>query len=354
MLNPTAVHLFDGIGGFPLGLQRAGWKSLWANDNNKYACQIHRKNFKEIELVERDIREVKPEEIPEATLLTAGSPCQSFSVAGKREGFNDIRGTMFFEVIRIVKAKRPKLLLLENVKGFLSAQEGYCFWAIKESLEELGYFVEWQVLNSKYFGVPQNRPRVFIVGHSREGGTTPIFPIGKDGAISFTKASDKPEGDQAGTLEASYGKSKSLGNHVKEIVGTLTGGAHSGGLHSQMTILSNSVRSGGRGSLDRHTWDIIQIKRTKADGTHLLRKYQGETPTLTSQMGTGGNNVPLVTEQETYRRLTEKECERLQGFPDDYTQGVSSSQRYRLLGNAVTVNVIEFLGRLLIHSVQHK
>ncbi len=415
----TFIEMFCGIGGFRLGLEKTNqigsnsqqgvrnqkrrcesrseggdgrlqqkFHCVWANDNDKYACQIYRKNFGDKELVEADIKTVDADTIPDHMLLTAGFPCQAFSVAGKRKGFEDTRGTLFYDIARVAEAKRPKLLLLENVKGLLSHDEGLTFQIIIESLEELGYLLEWQVLNSKHFGVPQNRERVFIVGHLRGAGTKQIFPIGEVSALPIGKAESEFESGEASTLEASYGKNKNLSNMVvecPEVAKALSGGGHSGGLHSQMTTIAHGVRSGGRGSLDRHTWDIVlqehsfSGKNGKGRG---LRFFEGNVPALTKQMGTGGNNVPMVVadrtrsyankgrslespKQETnalssvqkdnlllknyrIRRLTPTECERLQGFPDRWTEGVSDTQRYKLLGNAVTVNVVEFLGRLLI------
>ena len=376
------IEMFAGIGGFRLGLEQSNIKNndstyeskhqkedsesrfgldfgrnkgqtsyrcVWANEKDKYATAIYRKNFGEKELIEADIRTIKTEDIPYADLLVGGFPCQTFSVAGKRKGFKDTRGTLFFEIARIAEAKRPKILLLENVKGLLSAQQGYCFFRILEVLDELGYDCEWQVLNSKYFGVPQNRERVFIVGHLRGECSEKIFPITEDG-------------EQV--------------NEVGAVARTLQGGGHSGGLHSNMTgVISKSVRSGGRSSLDRHSWDLIQMGELYEGSQLRVYNPQGVAPTLHKS---GGNTEPLIAEpfiqnlphgfnkgwkkphpnlrasateynellvnKSRIRRLTPTECERLQGFPDGWTEGVSDTQRYKCLGNAVTVNVIHFLG----------
>jgi DNA-cytosine methyltransferase len=163
-VEKTFIEMFAGIGGFRLGLERNGWKCVWANDIDKYACQIYRKNFGSGELVEGDIRAIDAFSIPDHTLLTAGFPCQSFSYAGRRQGFEDARGTLFFDIARVASAKRPPLLLLENVKGLLSNDGGRTFAKICETLNDLGYVVDFRVLNSKYYGVPQNRERVFIIG----------------------------------------------------------------------------------------------------------------------------------------------------------------------------------------------
>jgi len=143
---------------------------IWANDNDKYACQVYRERFGNKELVEGDIRNIRTKSIPDHNFLTAGFPCQSFSIAGRREGFQDkTRGTLFWEILRVLRDKRPSYLLLENVKGLLSHEQGRTFAIILLSLDELGYDVEWQVLNTKYW-LPQNRERVFIFGIRRKGG----------------------------------------------------------------------------------------------------------------------------------------------------------------------------------------
>jgi len=173
------IELFAGIGGFRYGLEKAskGFKCIWANEINKHACQIYRKNFGKRELQEGDIKKIKAKDIPDHDLLTAGFPCQTFSTQGKRLGFKDTRGTLFFDVARIIKAKRPKYILLENVKGLLSHDKGKTFKVIVSTLTELGYDIQWQMLNSKYFGVPQSRERVYIIGYFRGKGEQKILPL---------------------------------------------------------------------------------------------------------------------------------------------------------------------------------
>jgi DNA (cytosine-5)-methyltransferase 1 len=304
---------FCGIGGFRLGLEKANpaFRTVWANNNNKYACQIYRKNFGKKELVEGDITKIKAKDIPDFDLFAGGFPCQPFSLAGEREGFSDERGTLFFEIARILESKRPKTVLLENVRGLLSAQNGFCFYAILNRLDELGYNVEWKVLNTKNW-LPQNRERVFIVGHLIEGYTPQIFPF------SLYGEEDNSEG---------------------EIVGTLTGGGHSGGLHSNMTAIANTIR-GGRGSLDSHSWDVVLLDNLGGNIKQRVKR-NGDAWTL------GGSKTAILSEQEA-TRLTEIDCERLQGFPDNWTLGVSATQRYKLLGNAVSVPVITYIGGLLL------
>jgi len=196
------IDLFAGIGGFHLGLQNASpeFECVYSNEWNKYANQVYKQHFGECD--SKDIRQVKAEDLPEFDLLCGGFPCQSFSIAGKRRGVNDTRGTLFFEIARIVKQRKPRLLLLENVKGLLSHDKGNTFTTIISTLDELGYDCQWQVLNSKDFGVPQNRERVFIVGHLRGTSRPEVFPIG---------GADKKDTRNAGedlsyTIDANYHK----------------------------------------------------------------------------------------------------------------------------------------------------
>lgn len=199
----TFVDLFSGIGGFRIGMEMAGHKCLGHCEIDKYAdasyrmmhtvTEEQREYIKSLPMKDRiteirkeiylngewysdDIRAVEPTDMPNADVYCFGFPCQSFSVAGYRRGFEDTRGTLFFEVMRLVKERHPKYLFAENVSGLLSHDGGGTFETIIRTMEELGYGVEWQVLNSKYY-IPQNRERVFIIGHLGELSRREIFPI---------------------------------------------------------------------------------------------------------------------------------------------------------------------------------
>ena len=310
------IDLFSGIGGFRLGLQRVKrYRCVWSCDIDKYANQIYLRKFKPKrgEHFNGNIEKVNPETIPDFDLLCAGFPCQSFSVAGHRKGFEDTRGTLFFEICRIAETKRPPLLLLENVKGLLSHKRGETFHTILQSLEALGYWVEWQVLNSKYFGVPHNRPRVYIIGHHRDQSSRPVFPLtGKDKGYNPTKRWS-PELIYVGA------------------------------------ILSNANRK----------WleDGKTLSRNFPQGQRIY-SMKGIASSLNANAGGDGGKTGLyaVVDPQTkeildIRRLTPVECERIQSFPDGWTEGISDTQRYKCLGNAVTTNVIEFLGQKIIRSL---
>jgi len=305
-------------------------------------------------------------------MLCSGFPCQSFSVAGKRKGFEDARGTLFFDIARVADAKRPPLLLLENVKGLLSVQGGYCFGRILDILGELGYWVEWQVLNSKHFGVPQNRERVFIVGHLGERGGREVFPVGEPDGLPV----EDVEGGQgiSSCLDANYHKGA---RRQRQFVMQLVGDRNDPSIsvkdkafclpsnpmsdRQQAIVVGNVYSSGGEaGKIHRPEGIMSTVKHGKHTGPALfaLVRWQNKkdgavvddkAPALRSSGGTDIRKKPVVMDMNyRIRRLTPVECERLQGFPDGWTEGLPDTQRYRLLGNAITVNVAEFLGRRIM------
>lgn len=374
------IDLFAGVGGFRLGLERAGHECVWSNEFDKYAAITYVKNFGGDNFDTRDIREISGEEIPEHDLLCGGFPCQSFSIAGKRKGLEEERGTLFDEIVRIARAKRPKMLLLENVKGLLSAQNGFSFFYILSKLDELGYDVEWQVLNSKYFGVPQNRERIFIIGHLRGTSTKKIFPLREDAK----KVSGVSEIKVIGTTKSETANGTNFRSWVHDPRGIV--GALSATSYKEPTKIL---------TLDRKDWREHQtpdetptLKQRMGTGGHNVPMVIGSTQKnagvmkdcstcLGEAMGKGGGHIPMVTRvplkfltrnqkniegdyaftvdgantggvfQNKLRRLTPLECERLQGFPNNWTEGVSDTQRYKQMGNAVTVNVIKYLGGMI-------
>ena len=279
--------MFSGIGGFELGISRIlpNAKCIGYSEVNKYAIEVYVKHFDHKNY--GDATKINTRELEDFDMLVGGFPCQAFSFAGKRQGFKDTRGTLFFEIIRICKDKKPRIILLENVKGLLSHEDGRTFQTILRSLANIGYRVEWQVLNSKNFGVPQNRERVFIIGHLRGESTQQIFPVTGD-----------------------------AGQIIKQSISNTSQGT---GLYAVLTPDRLNKRQDGR------------------------RFKENEEPmfTLTGQDRHG------VYDGYKIRRLTPIECERLQGFPDNWTEGLSDTQRYKCLGNAITVNVTEAIIKLI-------
>lgn len=337
------LSLFSGIGGFDLALQRQGHEIVGACEIDRYARQIYSGHFPGVRIYE-DATKIQPEEIPDFDILCAGFPCQAFSVAGKRLGFEESRGTLFFEIARIAKSKRPKILLLENVKGLLNHDNGKTFEIIIQTLDELGYDVEWQVLNSKYF-VPQNRERIFIIGHLRGSGSRQIFPIGENNETSdeprmkIIKNSSRdsyrvysPDGIGR-TLRANCG---GMGSKT----GLISVVSQNGKLRE--TENSNAIDANYWKGIDNHSQRtaiaVLTPDREKRRQKGRRAKDQGEPMfTLTAQDRHG------IFDGVRLRRLTPTECERLQGFPDSWTEGISETQRYKCIGNAVTVPVVEFI-----------
>ena len=290
------ISLFAGIGGFDLALDRLGHECVYTNEWDKHAAKVYETRFNR-PVDTTDIRTVQTTEIPEHDLLVGGFPCQAFSIAGKRLGFDDTRGTLFFEIARILKDKQPKYFILENVKGLISHNSGQTFRTIIATIAELGYDCQWNVLNSKNFGVPQNRERIYIVGHLRGISRPEVFSFRESNSNS-DETSEKDNITRTITTTHAH----SWGWNISYVINQLTNPPHSG---------------------------------QRVYGT------DGIAPTVTT-----GKKV-WIPENTLLRRLTEIECERLQGFPDNWTEGISSTQRYKCLGNAVTVNVVYELARNL-------
>lgn len=254
---------FAGIGGFRLGMEMAGHECVGHCEIDKYANKsyIAMHHPKESEVFFEDVRAIKPSDMPECECYCFGFPCQAFSIAGLRRGFEDIRGTLFFEVMRIAKERHPKILFAENVAGLLNHEGGRTFQVIIETMGELGYVVEWQVLNSADFGVPQNRQRVFIIGHLGGHRGRQVFPIASDSEQTIELQGHKIrtgtldtriDGNTRGTYPVEIeggggskskrisqrvlisGRSENHRPHITDTVGTITGrvGANPGFINS--------------------------------------------------------------------------------------------------------------------------
>ena len=362
---------FTGIGGFTKGIQTVipNAECIGYSEIDKYASAIynyHYPNHKNY----GDITSINVRELPDFDLFVGGFPCQAFSIAGKRQGFKDTRGTLFFDVARILKAKRPEWFLLENVKGLLNHDNGKTISTIFRVLTELGYSVGWEVVNSCHFGVPQNRERIFIVGHLREAGgrAGEVLPFGQKHKIT-NGLQQKEQGERerfSGEIPQTNGKNGSLEvrgrgserlSETGEKVISGTWRTHKDGEGFRELENSNiSPCIPARAREDGSGQPVIKAVLTpdrleKRQNGRRFKDNDEPSFTLTSQDKHG---VQVGTE---IRRLTPKECERLQGFPDDWTakgvfdaeeKEISDTQRYKTLGNAVTVNVIEAIIRRII------
>lgn len=310
----TFFECFAGIGGFRLGLERAGFKCIGSCEIDKHANLLYRHYFNtQGEYFEQDIKNIEAKELPEFDILCGGFPCQAFSIAGKQKGFGDDRGLLFFELARIAKIKKPQFLFFENVKNLLSHNNGQSFAKILDELWELGYNVEYAVLNSKNFGLPQHRERVFIIGYSREKCPTKILPIISSIAKNFYLQEQSP---CVSTITARY---TALAN------GTF--------------VIENS----------KSPQKIGYIGKSDSQANRVYNP-RGCSVTLKALGGGGGAKTGLYLIDEKIRRLTPRECFRLQGFPDEMVDlahklQISDTQLYKMAGNAVSVNVIEAIAK---------
>lgn len=363
--------LFAGIGGFRLGMEKAGHECVGWCEKDKFA----QKSYKAIhntkgEWFQDDATKINPKEMPEFNILCAGFPCQSFSIAGNRKGFEDTRGTMFFEIARIVREKLPKILFLENVKGLLNHSNGETFHKILKTLDELGYDAEWQVLNSKNFGVPQNRERVFIIGHLRGEPKQQIFPIRKvakeiEIGVIGTTQNPKAKGTNSrhwvhntegivGAIGASdYKQPKQIlqvGNIVDDSEINFKN-PQRGRVYNPAGI-SPILNTVGGGGLEPKI--VVRACLTPSTPSRLNKRQNGRrfkedgepSFTLTKQDIHG---IAVKEIDYKIRKLTPLEYFRLQGFPDSAFYAAekenSDTQLYRQAGNSVTVNVVHVIAK---------
>ncbi|HEU3747374.1 TPA: DNA cytosine methyltransferase [Streptococcus pneumoniae] len=374
------LDLFAGIGGFRIGMESAGHECIGFCEIDKFARESYKAihNTKgEIEL--HDITAVSDESIRgigSVDIICGGFPCQAFSIAGNRRGFEDTRGTLFFEIARFASILRPKYLFLENVKGLLNHENGVTFETIISTLDELGYNVEWQVLNSKNFGVPQNRERVFIIGHLRRERTRRIFPLsGKNQSTSNQSVMKigniNPSGNGmngevyqadglAPTLTTNKGEGQKIAiksNTIKQF-GVLQPNFNQCGVVYETDGIAPTIRAYQGGGLEPK----IRVKEATKQGYQeaeigdSVNLSHPNSKTRRGRVGKQIANTLLTGESQgvvepdfRIRKLTPRECWRLQGFPDwafDKAQEVNSnSQLYKQAGNSVTVNVISAIAQ---------
>lgn len=377
------LDLFAGIGGFRLGMESAGHECVGFCEIDKYARASYKAIHNtegEIEL--HDITRVTDESIRRfgsVDVICGGFPCQAFSIAGNRRGFEDTRGTLFFEIARFASILRPKYLFLENVRGLLNHDGGATFETIIRTLDELGYDVEWQVLNSKNFGVPQNRERVFIIGHLRGERTRNVFPISGESEqsdhqppkIEIIGNTRNPNGTSKGTKSVVYGSGGVVGTltatdykEPKQVAikqfGILQPNFNQCGVVYETDGIAPTIRAYQGGGLEPK----IRVKEATKQGfaeAEIGDSVNLSHPNSKTRRGRVGKQIAntLLTGESQgviepdfrIRKLTPRECWRLQGFPDwafDKAQEVNSnSQLYKQAGNSVTVNVIAAIAKEL-------
>ena len=306
---------FAGVGGIELGFKQAGFDIVWSNEIDKNAAITFKENYTHTLIVD-DISNIKSCDVPDVDIIVGGFPCQAFSVAGYRKGFEDERGEIFFQLARIINDKQPRVIFIENVKNLLSHDNGNTFKVIKETLENYGYHLLSKVLNSADYGnIPQNRERIYIIGFKNKrdyDNFEMIEPINLDKTIldmiDFTKKVDE---------KYYYTKDKCI--FYDEL---------------EKSIVKKDTL---------YQWRRRYVRENKSN----------LCPTLTANMGTGGHNVPLVLTDFGIRKLTPRECFRFQGYPEDFKlpAKMAKSHLYKQAGNSVVVPVIKRLALNILSAL---
>ena len=312
-MSITFIDLFCGIGGIRLGMNHAGFSCIMSSDMNIECQRTYNANFGEVP--QGDITLIDEKSVPKHDILCAGFPCQPFSISGKQKGFEDTRGTLFFDICRIINAKKPSVVFLENVKHLVHHNHGRTLDVILSKLEELGYIVSWRILNGSDFGVPQNRERIIIIGSLK-------------GEFDFNRLKTKPRGrlldflDKKGTFEYLKSEEYTLLENPKQqpASGLIFAG------YRNKSIRKVGVRPG-----------TIHLSRVHKQPNRIYSVY-GTHPTLPSQETSG--RYFILTEDNRVRKLTLDECWRIMGFPESYKKVSATGEQYRQLGNSVCVPMI--------------
>ena len=378
----TQLDLFSGIGGFHLGFERVGFKvKSYFSEIDKHAIAVYKHQFKDAEYV-GSVIDIDGNKLPRIDLITFGSPCQDFSLAGKRKGMGGERSSLVLEAIRLIDECRPSVFIWENVKGTFSSNNGADFAAILQAFANIGgYRLEWQLLNTSWV-LPQNRERVYLVGYSTKSGRNwrGVFPIGgsngEDNGKRIEVVGNRGTGGQQGIIYGDQGLAPCINAHssndpvkIKETlkIKSATKQGYEVAEEGDSINFSNpdsKTRRGRVGKGKAQTLDTganqavvqpyqdIEIGDIRYDEGGFRPRKNGIAPALVGSNNKSGTpNCSILKNNSTYRirRLTPIECERLQGFPDNHTEygiyegevkKMSNTQRYKQCGNAVTVNIV--------------
>ena len=305
----TFIDLFAGIGGIRLAFEKAGGTCVFTSEWDSFAQQTYEANFGD--KPHGDITQIHERTIPKHDVLLGGFPCQPFSNAGLKKGFEDTRGTLFFDIARIIDYRKPSMIMLENVKGFLRHDKGRTLQVVEDTLDELGYNVFYKVLNAKDFGVPQNRERIYIVGINRRkiGNVGFLFP--------------KPKGGK-----------------------TRVGAILEKNVDSKYT-LSNKLWQGHKRRLREHR------EKGNGFGYSLFNSDSEYTSTISARYYKDGSEILIEQKGKNPRKLTPREAARLQGFPENFLIPVSDTQAYKQFGNSVAVPVVSAIAREMVKVMEN-
>lgn len=315
----NVISLFSGAGGLDLGFEKAGFKTIWANEYDSKIWETFEANFPDTVLDKRSIVDIKAEEIPDSDGIIGGPPCQSWSEAGAGRGINDSRGKLFYDYIRILKANQPKFFLVENVPGILNPKHKEAFDSFIKSFTEAGYTVNYQLVNANDFDVPEDRKRVIIVGYRKDLKKKFEFPKPRDKKLTLKDAiSDLPEPSPAKEKNKTNGDNLNFPNHEYFV-----------GSYSTIYMSRNRVRS----------WDEPSFT-IQAGARHAPIHPQAPKMQFISQ----NKRIFVPGKEKLYRRLSVRECARIQTFPDSYIFKYNDlSDAYKMIGNAVPVNLAYYI-----------
>lgn len=300
--KPKVCSLFAGIGGIDLGFEQAGFEIAWANEIDKDACNTYRHNFPNTVFVEEDIRNINLDTIPDFDILTAGFPCQSFSVCGNRKGFADERGNLFFEIMRIADKKKPEIIFLENVANLTEHDNGKTFNRIHNELSERNYYIRYIIADACNYGIPQHRTRTYIVAFKN---------------FEMCNRFRFPE-------------EQLLQRHIFDII-------------------DRSKKADEKFYIDENSSQYRKLKKAITDENQIYRfsdygiqkSKDGISFTLKANMGTWYNRVPIIKDDFGIRTITPKECLALQGFPESFDfPNIPMKSMYKQCGNTVVVPIV--------------
>jgi len=352
------LDLFSGIGGFHKGFEQAGFEFDWVgfSEIDRYASAVYKHNFPKAKEL-GDVKSIRSDKLPKIDIITFGSPCQDFSQAsGSRSGLKGHRSSLIRESIRLISECKPHTFIWENVKGAFSSNNGEDFWAIIQAFVNIGgYRLEWELLNSRWFQVPHNRERIYLIGHLGRGSGRSVFPLRE----TSQSASEKPQSKVNYTIIDKKNNKKNNQSYASTLCGS--GGGNSGGNHRDMDLIKvqlptvDTRYNYGSKALNK----TLEKENLGKDDIKALDLYNHKAQDICPTLTEPHHNSLRLYEKSRIRRLTPIECERLQSFPDNFTSKgvingevtlISNSQRYKQLGNAVTVNVVQAIADKLIEK----
>lgn len=324
-ITNTFIDLFCGIGGFRIGFEKNKYKCVWSSDFNINCQSTYEKNFGERPF--GDITKIKTSEIPNFDVLTAGFPCQPFSISGHHKGFEDTRGTLFFDICRIIKDKKPKVVVLENVKHFVNHNKKRTLKTVISALEDLGYFVSYKILNASDFGLPQNRERVFIIGSRNTFFNFELIKKNKSNNLDYFLEKNKEH------------------NFLKENEYTILNDKFIKKQEFGLIFKGYRNKNGFKKGIRKNTKHLNRVHRQP----NRIYSSSGYHPTLPSQESAGRFFI-YDEKLKKVRKLTIDECYKIMGFPKNFKKHERLGEQYKQIGNSVAINVIKEISKQILEQ----